>query len=255
MSDLALDLLLAAASFGILCYMFRPLEVESPAWPDQPFFRSGWATDLAFFLGQYLLWLTLVLNLLYMVIPYLHTLTPVVVRRWVCWQPIWLQMVEVLVLGDFVMYWGHRAQHTFEWLWRFHAVHHSSEKLDWLAAHREHPVDTVYSVFLMNLPAYMLGFTPQSLVYVVAFRGLWSIFIHSNVRMDLGPLGLLLGSPAFHHWHHDRDRHDCNFGNIAPWLDVIFSTHYDPGIEPETLGLDEVTGRGYLALLLSPFRR
>ena len=43
------------------------------------------------------------------------------------------------LLGDLLIYWGHRLQHHSALLWRFHAVHHSAEHLDWLAAHREHP--------------------------------------------------------------------------------------------------------------------
>ena len=38
-------------------------------------------------------------------------------------------------------YWGHRLSHTVPFLWRFHAVHHSIEQMDWLAAGRLHPLD------------------------------------------------------------------------------------------------------------------
>jgi len=247
------DLALAAVSFAVLAHLFGPLERESPAWPDQRFRRPGFGTDVAFFLGQYLIWLTLVVALVYDLLPWLHGLVPPAVRRAVGLQPGWLQLVEVVLAGDFVIYWGHRLQHRLDWLWRFHAVHHSATHLDWLAAHREHPVDTVYSVLLMNLPAYMLGFTPDALVRVTMFRGLWSILIHANVRVELGLAGRVLGSPAFHHWHHDKDRHACNYGNVAPWLDILFGTHHDPGHEPAELGLREPVASGYLGLLLNPF--
>lgn len=250
---MALDLALAALSFVVLWHLFGKLERESPAWPRQRFFRPGWWTDLAFFLGQHLIWLTLVLNLVYDLTPSLHAMVPPALRRTIGLQPLWLQFLEVVILGDFVIYWGHRLQHRFDVLWRFHSVHHSAEALDWLAAHREHPVDTLYSVVLMNLPAYLLGITPEALVRVTMFRGLWSILIHSNVRYDLGLAGYVLGSPAYHHWHHARDRHGVNFGNNAPWLDVLFGTHHDPGHEPESLGLQEPTSQRYLPLLLNPF--
>lgn len=249
----AADLGIAALSFAVLYHMFRPLERESPAWPRQAFFRPGWGTDLAFFLGQHLIWLTIVINLVYEVAPWLHGLVPPAVRRTVSLQPGWLQVLEVVLLGDFLIYWGHRLQHRADWLWRFHAVHHTAEHLDWLAAHREHPVDTIYSVLIWNLPAYLLGFTPESLVRVTMFRGMWAIFIHSNVRVDLGIVGRMLGSPTFHHWHHDRDRHSCNYGNVAPWLDFLFGTHHDPGREPVRLGVPEPVATGYLGLLLNPF--
>ena len=73
-------------------------------------------------------------------------------------QPIWLQALEVLLLSDFLIYWGHRFQHKYDFLWRFHKVHHTTETLDWLAAHREHPLDSIYTVGIINLPALILGF-------------------------------------------------------------------------------------------------
>lgn len=246
------NLAFALVSFVVLYVVFRPLELESPAWPGQRFFRPGWLTDLAFFLGQHLIWLGIVMALVYDVLPVLHALVPPALRRTIGLQPLWLQFLEVIVLGDLVVYWGHRLQHRVDFLWRFHAVHHSAEHLDWLAAHREHPVDTIYSVLLMNLPAYLLGIGPDALVRVTMFRGLWSILIHSNIRYDFGLAGYLLGSPAFHHWHHAKDRHGVNFGNNAPWLDVLFGTHHDPGHEPRSLGLEEPAARSYVALLVNP---
>ena len=47
-------------------------------------------------------------------------------------SPLSLQAVLILALVDFVGYWMHRWLHGRR-LWRFHAVHHSSVDLDWLA--------------------------------------------------------------------------------------------------------------------------
>jgi sterol desaturase/sphingolipid hydroxylase (fatty acid hydroxylase superfamily) len=252
-SNLLTDLSTAALAFWVLYILYRPLERRSPAWPDQPFFREGWWTDLCFFLGHYLFWIGFAVGVVADVIPWLHDLAPLALRRAIATQPVPLQFLEIVLLGDFCIYWGHRLQHRVDWLWRFHAVHHSSTRLDWLAAHREHPVDTIYSIILMNLPAYMLGFSTWSMGCFVTFRGLWAILIHTNARVELGWWGLLFGSPAFHHWHHDRDRHSCNFGNVSPLMDVLFGTHYDPGVEPQRLGLAQPVGRSYPELLLSPF--
>lgn len=59
-------------------------------------------------------------------------------------QPVWLQVVEVLLLGDLIGYWSHRLFHGRR-LWRFHAVHHSSTEVDWLSSVRLHPVNDVVS--------------------------------------------------------------------------------------------------------------
>src|SRR5215211_7239263 len=146
----------AALSFLLLALVFRPLEWAFPAKPGQRFFRPAWFLDLCFFLGQYLLWSALVLWALTHFRTWLDEYVPSAFRSRVAAQPWWLQVMEVIVLSDFFVYWAHRLQHRVGFLWRFHAVHHSAEQLDWLAAHREHPIDTIYTMGLINLPVFVL---------------------------------------------------------------------------------------------------
>ena len=180
-------------------------------------------------------------------------------------MPLWLQGLAVVVLGDVLVYWFHRACHTFGPLWRIHAIHHSAESLDWLAAHREHPLDGVLTQLCANLPAMLMGFDVFQLSALAAFRGMWSIFIHSNVRVPLGPLRWLFGAPELHHWHHARDERvnhngsllappGANYANTAPWLDVLFGTHHVPDRTDYALGLREPIPGGYFAQLWYPFR-
>ncbi len=159
----------------------------------------------------------------------------------------------MVVLSDFIIYWGHRLQHQVGILWRFHAVHHSAEHLDWLAAGREHPVDTIYTVSLVNLPMFALGFPIETITVLIVFRGMWAVFIHTNVRLPLGSLGLLIGAPELHHWHHDRARDAGNYGNLSPIMDLLFGTHYCPEHEPVCFGLKESTATTYLGHILLPF--
>jgi sterol desaturase/sphingolipid hydroxylase (fatty acid hydroxylase superfamily) len=250
--NLAMLALSAGLSFFFLVLVFRPLEMAFPAKPGQRFFRPAWLTDLCFFLGQYLLWGGLVLWVLSHCSHWLNDITPRRFRQAVASQPWWLQAVEVVLLSDFFIYWGHRLQHRVGFLWRFHAVHHSAEDLDWLAAHREHPLDTIYTVGLINLPAILLGFPLETIAGFIAFRGLWAIYIHSNVRLPLGPLRMLLGSPELHHWHHDRDRDAGNYANLSPLMDIVFGTYRCPDHEPEHFGLNAPTPGTYLGHMVQP---
>jgi sterol desaturase/sphingolipid hydroxylase (fatty acid hydroxylase superfamily) len=244
-----------ALSFVVLFVLLGPLERAWPARPSQPVLRPAWSVDLAFFLGQYLLWGPLVLLVLGAAQDWLRPSALAGLRALVRGQPVWLQVLEAWVLCDVLVYWGHRLSHQVEWLWRFHAVHHSAEHLDWLAAHREHPLDGLYTQLLCNLPSFVLGIPFEPLAMLVAFRGAWAAFIHSNVRLPLGPLGFLFGAPELHHWHHARveqTRH--NFANLAPWVDWLFGTYHRPQ-QPEeryALGLVEPFPRGYLAQLAHP---
>lgn len=243
----------AGLSFLFLIVMLGPLERAFPA-KKQPFFRREWWTDLCFFLGQYFIWTSAVLALLLLFRDWLYLIVPAGFRAGVASQPVWLQFLEVVILSDLCVYWGHRLQHRYDFLWRFHAVHHTSEHLDWLAAHREHPLDTVWTGTMINLPAFILGVPIETLALLNAFRGLWSIYIHSNVRLPIGPLKVLFGAPELHHWHHSRERHSSNFANLSPLTDLLFGTYKCPEHEPKALGIEEPFPRSYLGQLVYPFR-
>lgn len=249
-----ISLLLATGlSVVFLAVLFWPLESAYPARPDQKRFRPHWFTDLCFLLGQYLIFNGLILGLLTLVSIWLDGVVPATFRSLVRSQPWWLQALEVVTLSDFCVYWGHRLQHRVPLLWRFHSIHHSAEHLDWLAAHREHPLDTVYTLTLINLPAFLLGFPVGTLAGLVAFRGLWAIYIHSNVRLPLGPLRMLVGAPELHHWHHDCARDAGNYANISPLMDLLFGTYRCPDHEPEKFGIREQISPTWIGQMLHPF--
>lgn len=239
-------------SFIFLIAVFVPMEKVFPAKKKQKFFRSKWVLDFCFFIGQYLIWSGLVLWTLNNFGDYLTSIIPNSFQSKVGNQPYLLQVLEVLILSDFLIYWGHRLQHNIDFLWRFHKVHHSAENLDWLAAHREHPIDSIYTIGLINLPAFIMGFPLESIAGIIAFRGIWAIYIHSNVRLPLGPLKILIGAPELHHWHHDLDRRAGNYANISPIMDVIFGTYKCPDKEPEKFGIREEIPSTYLGQLIEP---
>nr|WP_263429560.1 sterol desaturase family protein [Nannocystis pusilla] len=250
-------LLGTASSAGLLLLIFAPLERVFPARPHQAALRRELWIDASFFLGQYLVFSAVAVATLATIDHALAGVWPLALRTWSMSLPLWGQVVLALVLGDLLTYWFHRACHSWGPLWRFHAVHHSAEELDWVAAHREHPFDGIVTQMCVNLPGIALGLPFAALGGLAAFRGLWAILIHANVRLPLGPLGIVLGAPELHHWHHacvERMRH--NFANLAPYLDLIFGTYHRPsGPETYPLGLTQPWPRRYLAQLVRPFRR
>lgn len=239
-------------SLAFIALVFIPMERVFPAKPGQRIFRPQLALDFCFFLGQYLFWGALVLTLLSSVGQYINGVVPEDFRQLVAQQPIWLQIMEVILLSDILIYWGHRLQHKSAFLWRFHKVHHSTQHLDWMASHREHPLDSLYTIGLINLPAFILGFPLETLAGFITFRGIWAVYIHSNVRLNLGPLKMLIGSPEIHHWHHDKDRNAGNYANLSPLMDLIFGTYKAPDHEPREFGIEEETSSNYVAQLVEP---
>jgi sterol desaturase/sphingolipid hydroxylase (fatty acid hydroxylase superfamily) len=244
-----------AASFCLLAVVLGPLERLFPARPGQRVLRAELAVDACFFAGQYLVFAALTLWLLSGVARWVDSHSIAALRSFGRSLPLWLHAALAVMLGDLLVYWFHRACHHYEFLWRFHAVHHSAEQLDWLAAHREHPLDGIATQLLLNLPGIALGLPFEAIGAVVVIRGFWAVFIHSNVRLPVGPLRYVLGAPEVHHWHHLRTARTAhNFANLAPYLDVLFGTYHCPeGPETFPLGNPEPGPRGYLAQLVHPF--
>jgi sterol desaturase/sphingolipid hydroxylase (fatty acid hydroxylase superfamily) len=160
--------------------------------------------------------------------------------------PLWLKFLTAFLVNDIGAYWGHRATHKIPFLWQFHAVHHSAEHLDWLVNTRAHPFDMVFTRMCGLVPVYLLGLAgatggglDPTVAAVLVFGTIWSFFIHSNIRLRLGPLEWLISSPAFHHWHHTNDEHrDHNFAAIFPFYDWLFGTAWLPKKWPPTYGID-----------------
>jgi sterol desaturase/sphingolipid hydroxylase (fatty acid hydroxylase superfamily) len=241
----------------LLTAVFWPLERLFSARKDQAWLRPRLITDVAFMAGQYLVWAALALWLLVQLDGALTLVVPSVLRENFAALPWAAQALTAVLLGDLAVYWFHVASHRVPLLWRFHSIHHSSRHLDWVAAHREHPVDGLLTQLAINLPAMVLGVDLSLLAGLVAFRGLWAIFIHSNVRLPLGPLRVLFGAPELHHWHHlETTDTQHNFANLAPWTDLLFGTYHRPpeGDETWPLGNPGEPARGYLEHLVSPLR-
>ncbi len=245
-------LLHTAKTFGILFVVFLPLE-RLARGHEQPVFRRGYGTDLLFFLGQYLLWTAPVLLALAWIFNNSQHLPLEPVRATVAAWPWPVQFVAVMFLSDLAIYWGHRLSHKYEFLWRFHRVHHTAERLDWLAAHREHPFDNLYTRTIENVPLILLGFPLHTIAGFAMFRGLWAIYIHSNCALTPGPLRYLIGAPRLHHWHHAIEaRGQVNFANLSPLMDLMFGTYHDPGHMPARVGITEPAPKGYVTQLIDP---
>jgi lathosterol oxidase len=174
-------------------------------------------------------------------------------------QPLLLQFFEVLVVADVAEYWIHRLFHVVPWLWRFHAVHHSAESMDWIAGSRLHVVDIVVVRGTTFLPVYLLGFSQPAVYAYLLFVSFHGVFLHANVGFRAGAFEHFLAMPRFHHWHHSSEPEaiDKNFAVHFPWIDALFGTkHLPEGRWPAYYG---VVGyklpEGWWPQLLWPFRK
>ena len=189
---------------------------------------SRWRTDAVHFIVNNLLITIGVVVALVVAIVSLHWLVNPDLQAAVQSQAGWLQFVEAVLIADMAQYWAHRAAHEVPVLWRFHKVHHSIEEMDWLAAGRLHPFDSVLTRAAAILPLYVLGFSRATFGGYLAFTAFMAIFIHANVRFRFGPLRWVTATPEFHHWHHALAPVNKNFAGQLPLLDVVFGTAHLP---------------------------
>ena len=145
-------------------------------------------------------------------------------RQWIGARSLALQITFALALGDLTVYLIHRLQHTVRWLWRFHAVHHSAEDMDWLIGLRFHPID-LFVLRLASLgPLVALNLRPSAIGVFVAASAWQAWLVHANIRVSYGPLRWLVVSPEFHHWHHsaEGEAHDRNYASLVASWDVLW---------------------------------
>ena len=176
--------------------------------------------------------------------------------------PLWAKLLLGLLIGEVGTYWGHRLSHEIPWLWRYHAVHHSTEQLYFLANTRTHPVDMVVTRLFGLTPLYLLGLAGPNAagsaapVLLLLVGTVWGFFIHANLRWRFGPLEWLVATPAFHHWHHSKFEHiNRNYASTLPVLDRLFGTHHLPAAWPASCGIEAPMPASLGGQLLAPWRR
>jgi sterol desaturase/sphingolipid hydroxylase (fatty acid hydroxylase superfamily) len=171
--------------------------------------------------------------------------------------PLVAQGIIFLIGEDFIMYWSHRWFHgkTF---WKWHAVHHSSEEVEWISAARFHPFNLFLGSVLADVVMLFAGISPNVFLVLGPLTTAHSAFVHANLDWTLGPFKYVIASPVFHRWHHTAAERggEKNFAATFPILDVLFGTFYMPANErPDQYGIDDKTfPQTFGAQLLHPFR-
>jgi len=242
--------------FIVLFFIFVPLE-RVFSLHKQKIFRTGWRTDTGyFFIGHFFGRAGTAVSV-FITFSLLDQLINPTLQNRIADQPVWLQFVEAVVIADIGYYLAHKLLHTNPWLWKFHAVHHSIEQMDWLATVRVHPFDQIFTKTGQMIPLYFLGVTPETLGVYALFSAAIAFFIHANFRVKFGVLRWVIATPEFHHWHHSQVPrvHNKNFAAQLPLLDWLFGTLYLPTRKmPHKYGVSELVPAGYLGQMLYPFR-
>ncbi len=258
---IAANLVRMAAWLAILAAVFVPLE-RLFALHRQKILRKQIGIDAGYYFLNGLLPGLMLGAPMAVVVLAAHKLVPGGVLAAIAAAPMGARAAAAMVVGETAYYWAHRLSHEIPFLWRFHAIHHSAEAIDFMVSARAHPVDFLWSRLVMLTPLFALGlvnpmrFSDGAIPVVILLAGsLWGFFVHANLRWRLGPFEWLLATPGFHHWHHTQGlQRNCNYASIFPWLDRVFGSHYLPNAWPAAYGVPEPTAPTLAGQLVQPFR-
>lgn len=243
-------------TFVIALLILSPLEHLLPR-KDIALFRDKRITDILYVFVAVFIITSITTGIIMVGRIALDPIVPVALETWVFGLNPFIQVIAIMIIADLGYYVMHRMHHEIPFLWKFHAVHHSIEELDWLAAYRTHPFDQSLTRGVSLIPVYALGFSTAA-IGVWAFIFVWhSLLKHSNINIRFGPLRWILLEPVFHHWHHANEPHafDKNYAGQFAFLDVLFGTAYmENKLGPSKYGTDTYVPDDFVGQLIHPIK-
>ena len=147
--------------------------------------------------------------------------------------PMWLQLVIFFIILDFVQWFTHILLHKFQFLWKFHKVHHSVKEMGFAAHLRYHWMENILYKPLKTFGVMLLGgFEPEQ-AYIVHFLAIAIGHLnHANIKITWGPLKYVINNPVMHLYHHayvlPDGKYGINYGISLSLWDYIFKTNYIP---------------------------
>ncbi len=155
-----------------------------------------------------------------------------------------LKAIIIFFSMDFLSWVAHFADHRFNFLWRNHILHHSSEEIDSLAGLRGHWLDNFFMEGITFIPLlffdipirwyFILGFLQTNLTF----------FLHANIDIPRWKIFNFIPGPHYHRWHHAKlmkYKYGQNFGFYTTIFDRVFKTYYNPEEAPESYGITDKT--------------
>lgn len=145
--------------------------------------------------------------------------------------PKWGQLLLLFVLADFIQWNTHRLLHRFDFLWKFHKLHHSVTEMGFSAHLRFHWMETILYKSIQYIPLAMIGFGIEDFFLVYLFTVVIGHLNHANLNWSYGPFKYIFNNPRMHLLHHAVDlpenhRYGANFGLTLSIWDYLFGTAY-----------------------------
>lgn len=165
-----------------------------------------------------------------------------------------IKWVFAFLLYDLAIYAWHVANHKYEFLWRFHKVHHSDKSFNTSTGFRFHVFDLFFEILYKCLFVILIGVDAYLVLAMETIQLFFIFFHHSNITFDNEKqLSEYIITPYLHRTHHStlRSEHDSNYGIVLAFWDKLFDTRKE--LVPEKIGLDIIVAENFLQLFFLAF--
>jgi sterol desaturase/sphingolipid hydroxylase (fatty acid hydroxylase superfamily) len=165
-----------------------------------------------------------------------------------------LKWVISFLLFDLGMYAWHWSSHKYEFLWRFHKIHHSDKTVNVTTGFRFHIFDLFLEIIAKCLFVIIVGVEAYLVLGIELVEMIFIFFHHSNVMIkNEQQLSRYIITPFLHRTHHSakRSEHDSNYGIVLSIWDQLFKTRKET--EPQKIGLDLIEADNFVQLFFLAF--
>ena len=174
------------------------------------------------------------------------------------------QLIIFFITLDFFQWLTHIMMHRFDFLWKFHKVHHSVKEMGFAAHFHYHWMENILYKPLKVFAVMLIGgFEPEH-AYLIHFLTITIGHLnHSNIKLSYGALKYIFNNPIMHLHHHassssNNFKTGVNFAISLSIWDYIFKTNYIPNENGDTkLGYegDQSMAKSFFGQLFYGFKK
>ena len=174
------------------------------------------------------------------------------------------QLIIFFITLDLFQWLTHIMMHRFDFLWKFHKVHHSVKEMGFAAHFHYHWMENILYKPLKVFAVMLIGgFEPEQ-AYLIHFLTITIGHLnHSNIKLSYGALKYIFNNPIMHLHHHassssNNFKTGVNFAISLSIWDYIFKTNYIPNENGDTkLGYegDQSMAKSFFGQLFYGFKK
>lgn len=165
-----------------------------------------------------------------------------------------LKWILAFAFFDLAIYAWHFASHKYEWLWRFHKVHHSDKSFNVSTGFRFHVFDLLLEIVYKCVFVVVIGVDAYLVLSIEIIELFFIFFHHANIKVpNEKVISNYIITPFLHRIHHStvRVEHDSNYGIVLAVWDRIFGTRKE--LVPAHIGLDLIEAENFIQLFSLAF--